>query len=65
MLWYGLDNGRYEIRFERSPFNDAAAPESFPAGQLKTVSDRVPKGRYKYTVFTNGKPTHDPDVVVV
>lgn len=65
MLWYGLDSGRYEIRFERSPFNDKAAPETFPVGVLKTVSDKVPKGRYKYSVYVDGKLTHDPDVVVV
>jgi hypothetical protein len=65
VVWVALDSLRYEVRFERSPFNAQGAPEVIPAGAIKTVSDQVEPREYKYTVYTDGKPTDDPDVVVV
>lgn len=65
LVWVALDKGMYEIRFERSPFNDSAAPETILPGEVKTVSNLVPKDTYKYSVYQGGKQTDDPDVVVV
>jgi hypothetical protein len=80
VVWIALDDGNYEIRFDDmtgSPFTPGVkgkekaakgkqkAKDKIGLGQTKKVHKNAKKTTYKYSVYTDGKETHDPDVVVV
>lgn len=68
IVWVSFDGGNYEIRFEDSvgsPFNDKGDKENVGVGKSKKVHKGAKKIAYKYSVYTDGVETHDPEVVIV
>jgi hypothetical protein len=73
VVWIALDEGNYEIRFDDtkgSPFRPGAKAkgkekDKIGLGQTKKIHKNAKKTTYKYSVYTDGQETHDPDVVVV